>query len=153
MAMACDELWLFGGREQPATWRRLASLRALGVLHGEDAPLVVGCVADFLTGAADAIAERGHVAHALGAAARKTAGAAEGALVAAGETERAPELVGADRECASALAAVLDTLGPGGEAEVAAGAYRLRAALGRRRGRPHAGQWRLAPWRTRLQGA
>eukprot|EP00965_Chrysotila_dentata_P128775 4257124-Pleurochrysis_carterae.AAC.1 len=80
MAMECDELWLLGGRDRPATWRRLASLRVMRVLHGEDAPLVVGCVADFLTGAADATSERGHVAHALGAVAREAAGAAEGAL-------------------------------------------------------------------------
>eukprot|EP00965_Chrysotila_dentata_P132654 4386420-Pleurochrysis_carterae.AAC.1 len=49
--------------------------------------------------------------------------------MAAGEAARRG-LPAAGRECAATLVKVLDALGKEGEAEVEAGAYRLRAALG-----------------------
>eukprot|EP00965_Chrysotila_dentata_P210680 6186030-Pleurochrysis_carterae.AAC.1 len=130
LAAEMDELWLVGGCAQPATWRRLAPLRALGVLIGVDQPATTGRTADFLAGVVDAAAEAGHVALALRAAVQEAERAREGAMVAVGEAGQ-HGLAATGHACAAAIRAVLDALGPEGEAEVAAGAYRPARHLGR----------------------
>eukprot|EP00965_Chrysotila_dentata_P114859 3796539-Pleurochrysis_carterae.AAC.1 len=94
----------------------MASLRALGVAVGDNVPLCAGRVADFLAGVANGAAESGHVVLALRAAAQEAAHAGEGALVALTGAEL-QGLASAGHDCATALVAVLDALGPGGEAE------------------------------------
>eukprot|EP00965_Chrysotila_dentata_P065894 2182598-Pleurochrysis_carterae.AAC.2 len=88
------------------------------------------------------------------AAAQEAKQAGEGALVVPGDTAQ-PGLSAAGQNCATALVLVLvGCAEAGSEAEVAAGAYCLRATCSARRQvrRRKMQRW-LARWQTRLHGA
>eukprot|EP00965_Chrysotila_dentata_P122093 4036342-Pleurochrysis_carterae.AAC.1 len=116
-AEALDEVWLLGRSAQPATWRRLATLRALGVSSEDHRPLDTARAADFLAGVADAVAESGHVA--LARRRRRRSRWATARWWRRGDPCRRA----CGHDCVMALVAVLDALGPEGEAKGAAVAY------------------------------
>eukprot|EP00965_Chrysotila_dentata_P224261 6194082-Pleurochrysis_carterae.AAC.1 len=115
-ASGVDEVWLLGSQREPATWQRLASLRALGVHVGDKGALLVERVADFLAGVADVADGADHAAVVLRTAAQEAAQAGKGALVVAGDSAQRG-LAAAGRDCVATLASLLNALGKRGEAQ------------------------------------
>eukprot|EP00965_Chrysotila_dentata_P101840 3361833-Pleurochrysis_carterae.AAC.1 len=125
-----EEAWLAGDPADAASMLRLASLRTIGVVTGDDAAQDAASVARFLCAAAGG----GESADAIQAALaeRWQRGSASGRLtgVAEGPGQATRRAVEAGEACVAALRAALEALGALGAAEVLKGARALRSELG-----------------------
>eukprot|EP00965_Chrysotila_dentata_P054952 1824207-Pleurochrysis_carterae.AAC.2 len=118
-----EEVWLAGEAADATSALRLAALRTMGVVTGDDAAQDAGSVARFLCAAAGREAETEAVQAALAAAAAVGDGEQR-------EEATAPSgLVEAGKACVAALRSALDVLATLGTAEVLRGARALRAEL------------------------
>eukprot|EP00965_Chrysotila_dentata_P192084 6174959-Pleurochrysis_carterae.AAC.1 len=123
-----EEVWLAGEAADAASAMRLAALRTIGVVAGDDAAQDAGSVARFLCGGRKRGGDGGGSGRSRGGGGRgrrRTAGRGDG------DGGPAPSgSVDAGKACVAALRAVLDVHGTLGAAEVLRGARALRTELG-----------------------